>query len=63
MPVFCLECSNNFTYGELIMKKENSTYDRLMDNDEFKKEFEKEYKKLCKLENIIKKSNEKKSYY
>jgi hypothetical protein len=46
MPVFCLECSNNFTYGELIMKKENSTYDRLMENNEFKKEFEKEYKKL-----------------
>ena len=45
------------------MKKENSTYDRLMENNKFKKEFEKEYKKLCKLENIIKKSNEKKSYY
>lgn len=28
------------------MKKENSTYDRLMENNEFKKEFEKEYKKL-----------------
>lgn len=32
------------------MKKENSTYDRLMDNDEFKKEFEKEYKKLDRSE-------------
>jgi hypothetical protein len=50
MPVFCLGCSNNFAYGELIMKKENSTYDRLMDNDEFKKEFEKEYKKLDRSE-------------
>jgi hypothetical protein len=50
MSVYSLECSNNFTYGELIMKKENSTYDRLMDNDEFKKEFEKEYKKLDRSE-------------
>jgi hypothetical protein len=50
MSVYSLECSNNFAYGKLIMKKENSTYDRLMENNEFKKEFEKEYKKLDRSE-------------
>jgi hypothetical protein len=50
MSVYSLECSNNFTYEKSIMKKENSTYDKLMENNEFKKEFEKEYKKLDRSE-------------
>jgi hypothetical protein len=50
MPVFCLGCGNNFTYGKSIMKKENSTYDRLIENNEFKKEFEKESKNLDRSE-------------
>ena len=32
------------------MKKENSTYDRLIENNEFKKEFEKESKNLDRSE-------------
>jgi len=51
MSVCDMECSDNFTHGELIVKKEKSTYNRLMENNEFKKEFEKEYKKLENKEN------------